>query len=446
MGHIYFTILKQHQIYLLCRNREKKRQWLDRDDGEENGNKEAKILEKFERSHTEQSKNIDTDSDQSDNEGDSLSLTKHLPDNMEDSNIDSLVFKAENQEKLEITLSEQAKGQNTDSDKGHSDTEGDSSLSLTKHLPDDIKDDNLDSLVFEAEKIVDDAENVLENKTDSESFPSSQDDTGAKIEIGSQAKRAENGQGIDDKNHRYLRAAETIEYDHGELDPEADIEQIDDIHEENDRDSSEGTSGQEGEHDENDSEIDDGNDSEIDNENDSEIDVEEQDDYEEDTNVDENQKDEVFDDVDNQETENDGQEHVSDDNETVDKEDAQDGAGNVVDDNEDDEDISAQCWCDSLRRLDIPIPDEVTSDWLYELSLATVPEEVKSSIPGLIAELQEKIEIEDPQEEFKQLRTVKPTDACTAANLVYNREKNRFRNVLPCKFIFCKFNYEGYHM
>ena len=273
--------------------------------------------------------------------------------------------------------------------------------------------------MLEAEKILDDAENVLEYRSEVESFPNSQDDTGAQAITVSQAKIANNEEGLDDKTHSYLRAAETIEYHHGELDPDADIEQIDHLHDVNDEDSSEILSDQE---------------SERHNENDSEVDEKEIVDYEEDFDVDDNDN--------NQEAENDeeaidreGYQNVSE-IENVNNDDGSENndASKVVEDN-DDEDISTQCWSDSLRRLDIPIPDEVTSDWLYELLLATVPEEVKSSIPGLIAELQDKIEIDDPQEEFKQLRTVKPTDDCTAANLVYNRDRNRFRNVLPCKLV-----------
>ena len=319
---------------------------------------------------------------------------------------------AEELENFEMKNSKNDNGPDMASDDDDSINEGDSSLSLTKHLPEDIKDDNLDSLVLEAEKIIDGAENVLENKTDSKSFPSSQDNTGAKNE-----------------NHKYLRAAETIEYEHDELDPEADSEIIDQVQDVNDGYLSDGTSN---------------HDSEQNEDHDSDVDGKEQVEYDEDfDDIDDDE--EVF--GENQETENYEQEHVlEDDQNVIEDETAEEirndatennGASNNVDDDnvDDDEDISAQCWCDSLRRLDIPIPDEVTSDWLFELSLATIPEEVKPSIPGLIAELQEKIEIEDPQEEFKQLRGVKPTDACSAANLVYNRDKNRFRNVLPCMYI-----------
>ena len=104
------------------------------------------------------------------------------------------------------------------------------------------------------------------------------------------------------------------------------------------------------------------------------------------------------------------------------------------DEEETEEEMSIRCWCDGLRKLDMVVPDEVTPDWLYGLSVATIPEDVKGSIPGLISELQEKIELDEPQDEFRVLRTMKPTDACSDAVLPHNRDKNRFRNVLPCKF------------
>ena len=97
------------------------------------------------------------------------------------------------------------------------------------------------------------------------------------------------------------------------------------------------------------------------------------------------------------------------------------------------EDDSDKYWCSSLRTLDLTVPDEVTVDWLFNLSLVTVPEPMKSSVPNIIADMQEKIEIDDPQEEFKQLRNVPLTDDCNTATLTNNRLKNRFRNVLPCK-------------
>lgn len=99
-----------------------------------------------------------------------------------------------------------------------------------------------------------------------------------------------------------------------------------------------------------------------------------------------------------------------------------------------DRDDSDKCWCNSLRTLDLTVPDEVTVDWLFNLSLVTIPEQMRSSIPNIISDMQEKIEIDDPQEEFKQLKNVPITDDCTIATLPNNRLKNRFRNVLPCKY------------
>lgn len=92
-----------------------------------------------------------------------------------------------------------------------------------------------------------------------------------------------------------------------------------------------------------------------------------------------------------------------------------------------------KCWSDNLRGIDIEVPEDITDDWLNSLPLATVPEDAKSSIPSLVEELQEKISIKDPQEEFKQQRNVPITDECSTALLQQNRAKNRFRNVLPCK-------------
>ncbi|KAL4240657.1 Protein tyrosine phosphatase [Mactra antiquata] len=92
---------------------------------------------------------------------------------------------------------------------------------------------------------------------------------------------------------------------------------------------------------------------------------------------------------------------------------------------------SSKSWCDNLRTLSIEVPEEVTREWLYDLSLVTIPEDRKRLIPDIIARLQEKIEIDDPQEEFKQLRNVPLTDECDIAMTSANRLKNRFRNVLP---------------
>ena len=240
--------------------------------------------------------------------------------------------------------------------------------------------------------MLEDAENELKS------------DSGGKVSPGNEDVDHE------DKSHSYLRAAEIIEYHHAEIDEEAD-ERTDLLEDEDtsklDDDSSKFSSEQQDEHEE---------------ETVTDSDLKEHEDYED-----------IFDDGDGDvneidDTVNRSVEDSSDKN--MDNEDKHES-----DEEETEEDVSIRCWCDSLRKLDIEVPDEVTPDWLYGLSVATIPDNVKSSIPGLISELQEKIELDEPQEEFKQLRSVKPTDACSAAVLPYNRDKNRFRNVLPCKFI-----------
>lgn len=106
----------------------------------------------------------------------------------------------------------------------------------------------------------------------------------------------------------------------------------------------------------------------------------------------------------------------------------------VCDDDDCDTTDKDQCWSDHLRNLDIEAPEEITDDWLFTLPLATVAESMKPSVQNLIELLQEKIDIRDPQEEFRQLRNVPVTDECETASMQHNRPKNRFRNVLPCKF------------
>ncbi|XP_077999364.1 tyrosine-protein phosphatase non-receptor type 13-like isoform X2 [Glandiceps talaboti] len=48
-----------------------------------------------------------------------------------------------------------------------------------------------------------------------------------------------------------------------------------------------------------------------------------------------------------------------------------------------------------------------------------------------IANLQQQIEKQDPVEEYKQLRLVKSVDDCQSAKKIINKDKNRYRNVLP---------------
>ena len=403
-----------------------------------------------------------------------------------------------------------------ESDTEHSDGGDESSLSLTKHIPADINDDNVEDLVKEAERTLDDAEQELRSESGDR-----------EVSSGKAMVR-------EDKSHLYLRAAETIEYHHAELDEDAD-ERMDMLEDDFSKLSSDHQDGQEDEivtdsdlreHEDYEDDFDDRQnhlhnlhalsgkgdsahalsgkgDNEEENENTNE-DNDVTEDYEDefgndDHNGNENDdsgeeyektnddyKDEYddgdddfsekagkgedyekttddyedeFDDGDDNASEkagkgeeyektNDHYENEFDDgddnvNERADMGEENERANDENNENEDqhesdeeetEEEMSVRCWCDGLRKLDMMVPDEVTPDWLYGLSVATIPEDVKGSIPGLISELQEKIELDEPQDEFRVLRTMKPTDACCDAVLPHNRDKNRFRNVLPCKF------------
>ena len=373
-----------------------------------------------------------------------------------------------------------------ESDTEHSDVGDESSLSLTKHLPTDIHDDNVEDLVKEAERTLDDAEQELRSESGDR-----------EVSSGKAVMR-------EDKFHLYLRAAETIEYHHAELDEDAD-ERTDMLEDDFSKLSSDHQDGQEDEivtdsdlreHEDYEDDFDDsqnhlhnlhalsrkgdnahalsgkGDNGEENEKTNDEDDVTE--DYEEEFDNDDHNgnddsgeeyernnddyKDEYDDEDDNfdektgkeeeYEKANDDYEYEFDDVDDNVSEKADMGEGNErakVENNENDEqhesdeeeteeEMSVRCWCDGLRKLDMVVPDEVTPDWLYGLSVATIPEDVKGSIPGLISELQEKIELDEPQDEFRVLRTMKPTDACCDAVLPHNRDKNRFRNVLPCKF------------
>ena len=415
-----------------------------------------------------------------------------------------------------------------ESDTEHSDGEDESSLSLTKHLPADIHDDNVEDLVKEAERTLDDAEQELRSESGDR-----------EVSSGKAVMR-------EDKSHLYLRAAETIEYHHAELDEDADErtdmleddfsklssdhqdgqedeivtdsdlkehedyeddfddrqnhlhnlhalsgkgdndrqnhlhnlhalsgkgdnahalsgkgdneeENEDDVTEDYDNDDHNGNenddSGEEYErtNDDYEDEYDEGNDNfseragnreEYEKTNDDYKD--EYDDGDDDFNLNDEKGEEYEKTNDDYEDEfADGDDKVSEkedmgeENERANVENNEKEEQHDSDEEETEEEMSVRCWCDGLRKLDMVVPDEVTPDWLYGLSVATIPEDVKGSIPGLISELQEKIELDEPQDEFRVLRTMKPTDACSDAVLPHNRDKNRFRNVLPCKFLVC---------
>ncbi|XP_074610552.1 tyrosine-protein phosphatase non-receptor type 13-like [Acropora palmata] len=61
----------------------------------------------------------------------------------------------------------------------------------------------------------------------------------------------------------------------------------------------------------------------------------------------------------------------------------------------------------------------------------------------LISDLQEKLESNTPSEEFKALREIKPTDGCDSGKRATNKDKNRFRNVLPFEKTRVKLNRKG---
>ena len=396
---------------------------------------------------------------------------------------------ANDQDEPETKTSEtDNKTRGPESDTEHSDGGDESSLSLTKHLPADIHDDNVEDLVKEAVRTLDDAEQELRSESGD--------------------KEVSSGKAVmrEDKSHLYLRAAETIEYHHAELDEDAD-ERTDMLEDDFSKLSSDHQDGQEDEivtdsdlreHEDYEDDFD-GRQNHLhnldalsrkgknahapsgkgDNEEENEKtngeggvtedyeDVYDNDDHngnENDDNGEEYKRtnddyEDEYDDGDDDFNVNDekGEEYEKSNDDYEDEFDHGDDSvsekvdmgeenerGNVEsneneeqhdsDEEETEEEMSVRCWCGGLRKLDMVVPDEVTPDWLYGLSVATIPEDVKGSIPGLISELQEKIELDEPQDEFRVLRTMKPTDACSDAVLPHNRDKNRFRNVLPCKF------------
>ncbi|XP_068744131.1 tyrosine-protein phosphatase non-receptor type 13-like isoform X2 [Montipora capricornis] len=52
-------------------------------------------------------------------------------------------------------------------------------------------------------------------------------------------------------------------------------------------------------------------------------------------------------------------------------------------------------------------------------------------LASLISDLQRKLYSDSPSEEFKALREIKPTDGCDTGKKPANKDKNRYRNVLP---------------
>ncbi|ESO95857.1 hypothetical protein LOTGIDRAFT_227187 [Lottia gigantea] len=86
---------------------------------------------------------------------------------------------------------------------------------------------------------------------------------------------------------------------------------------------------------------------------------------------------------------------------------------------------------ESPRKIPLSIPDKLTDDWLESLPLLSIREDGEEFVGEVLHSLVEKVEQEEPYEEFRNLCQLKPTDDCTASNLTDNKIKNRYRNVLP---------------
>ncbi|CAH1247149.1 PTPN13 [Branchiostoma lanceolatum] len=76
----------------------------------------------------------------------------------------------------------------------------------------------------------------------------------------------------------------------------------------------------------------------------------------------------------------------------------------------------------------------VTESDLEEMEVVSPPPGSRYSgkpLQSLISQLKGKMDADEPVEEYKALRQVKATDNCEVAKQLKNRDKNRFRNVLP---------------
>ncbi|XP_046560212.1 tyrosine-protein phosphatase non-receptor type 13-like [Haliotis rubra] len=87
-----------------------------------------------------------------------------------------------------------------------------------------------------------------------------------------------------------------------------------------------------------------------------------------------------------------------------------------------------------IRKLPLTVPDMIKEDWLSSLPLMSMAEDDEDVILTLLQYLTDKVEQEDPLEEFMNLRHLQPTDESEEARLSFNRHKNRYRNVLPFDF------------
>ncbi|KAK3601912.1 hypothetical protein CHS0354_041851 [Potamilus streckersoni] len=83
------------------------------------------------------------------------------------------------------------------------------------------------------------------------------------------------------------------------------------------------------------------------------------------------------------------------------------------------------------RKVDIEIPDKILRSWLHTLPLVAILADMKLSLQNLIGEIQEKMRNNDIFEEYNMLKKVQPTDDCSVAKQEENKNRNRFRNVLP---------------
>ncbi|XP_072138668.1 FERM and PDZ domain-containing protein 2 [Mobula birostris] len=107
-----------------------------------------------------------------------------------------------------------------------------------------------------------------------------------------------------------------------------------------------------------------------------------------------------------------------------------------------DERCDSDCWSNDeelpLSSCRVPAPPTgkpiVSEDELMSLPLWKGPVENKYSgerLETIIANLQQQVELQQPLKEFMMLRHLKPVDDCTVGKAPENREKNRYRDILP---------------
>ncbi|XP_059802371.1 tyrosine-protein phosphatase non-receptor type 13-like isoform X1 [Hypanus sabinus] len=107
-----------------------------------------------------------------------------------------------------------------------------------------------------------------------------------------------------------------------------------------------------------------------------------------------------------------------------------------------DESCDSDCWSNDeelpLSSCRVPAPPTgkpiVSEVELMSLSLWKGPMGRKYSgerLETTIANLQQQVELQQPLKEFMMLRYLKPVDDCTVGKAPENREKNRYRDILP---------------